>query len=93
MPFMIESISTAKPVMETKLCSLVLRVRSFSSSGFLRVLPGDILFTNDSPLDSQDARLRRMVCNDIISHTLKHKEFTELEGRLAAIEDRLADRP
>ncbi len=44
-------------------------------------------------LDSQDARLKRMVCNDIIGHTLKHKEFTELAERLEAIENSLASRP
>jgi hypothetical protein len=37
-------------------------------------------------LDSSDARLRRLVCNDIIGHVLKHQELAELEQRLAAMD-------
>ena len=42
-------------------------------------------------LGSSDARLRRLVCNDIIGHVLKHQELAELEARLEAIEKRLAE--
>jgi len=43
-------------------------------------------------LDGGDARLKRLVCNDIISHFLKHKELAELEERIEAVEDALAER-
>ncbi len=43
-------------------------------------------------LDGNDSRLKRLVCNDIINHVLKHKELADFEKRLTAIEDRLSDR-
>jgi len=43
-------------------------------------------------LDTQDERLKRLVCKDIIEHFLKHKEVTELEERITAIEARLDTR-
>ena len=42
-------------------------------------------------LDGSDARLKRLVCKDIINHVLKHKEVAELEQRIEALEDRLSD--
>ena len=42
-------------------------------------------------LSGQDNRLKRLAANDIIHHVLRHKELAELEDRLAAIEDRLAE--
>jgi len=43
-------------------------------------------------LDTQDGRLKRLVCKDIIEHILKYKEVKDLEERLAAIEQRLGER-
>lgn len=40
-------------------------------------------------LDSADERTKRLTANDIIGHILRHKEVDELEGRIAAIEQRL----
>ena len=40
-------------------------------------------------LESGDDRCKRLSANDIIRHFLKHKEVKELEGRIAAIEQRL----
>jgi hypothetical protein len=42
-------------------------------------------------LDTNDSRLKRLVCNDIIDHILQHKEIEDLDKRLVAIEQRLAD--
>lgn len=41
----------------------------------------------DSVTDND--RLKRLICNDIISHTLKTKEIDELIQRIEAIEKRL----
>ena len=43
-------------------------------------------------LNTEDARLKRLVCNDIIEHILKFKETKDLEERLKAIEERLSVR-
>ena len=43
-------------------------------------------------LDSQDDRLKRLVCKDIIEHILKHKEIEGLDERLTEIENQLAKR-
>ncbi|MHC4758830.1 MAG: hypothetical protein ACYTE8_09245 [Planctomycetota bacterium] len=43
-------------------------------------------------LDTQDERLKRLFCNDIIEHILKNKENKELEERLVAIEQALDKR-
>ncbi len=43
-------------------------------------------------LDGNDARVKRLVCDDIINHILKHKELAELEQRLSATEESLLDR-
>lgn len=37
-------------------------------------------------LDTEDDRLRRLICNDILSHTLKIRELEDIERRLAALE-------
>jgi hypothetical protein len=42
-------------------------------------------------LDTSDSRLKRLVCNDIIDHILQRKEIEDLDKRLTAIEQRLAD--
>jgi hypothetical protein len=42
-------------------------------------------------LDTYDDRLKRLVCNDIIDHILQRKEIEDLDKRLTAIEQRLAD--
>jgi phage terminase small subunit len=42
-------------------------------------------------LDTDDNRLKRLVCNDIIDHILQRKEIEDLDKRLTAIEQRLAD--
>jgi hypothetical protein len=44
-------------------------------------------------LDTQDNRLKRLVCNDIIEHIIQHKEIEEINKRLTAIEQRLAEKP
>jgi len=43
-------------------------------------------------LSTQDERLKRLVCKDIIDHFLRHKEAVELEERITAIEARLEAR-
>ena len=43
-------------------------------------------------LDTQDNRLKRLVCNDIIEHIIKHKEIEAINERLVAIEQRLAEK-
>jgi hypothetical protein len=42
-------------------------------------------------LDTNDSRLKRLVCNDIIDYILEHKTVEDLDKRLTAIEQRLAD--
>ena len=42
-------------------------------------------------LNTQDERLKRLVCKDIIEHILRHKEIRELEERLKAIEEKLSE--
>jgi hypothetical protein len=42
-------------------------------------------------LDTQDSRLKRLVCNDIIDHILERKTVEDLDKRLTAIEQRLAE--
>lgn len=42
-------------------------------------------------LDTQDERLKRLVCGDIIEYVLKVRENKELEERLELIEQSLAD--
>jgi hypothetical protein len=44
-------------------------------------------------LDTNDSRLKRLVYNNIIDHILQRKEIEDLEKRLIAIEQRLAERP
>jgi hypothetical protein len=41
-------------------------------------------------LDTNDSRLKRLVCSDIIDHILQRKEIEDLDKHLAAIEQRLA---
>lgn len=43
-------------------------------------------------LDTKDQRLKRLVCKDIIEHFLNYKHNKELEGRLEAIEQALAEK-
>ncbi len=43
-------------------------------------------------LDTQDNRLKRLVCNDIIEHILQRKENEDINERLTAIEQRLDER-
>jgi phage terminase small subunit len=43
-------------------------------------------------MDTQDNRLKRLVCNDIIEHILQHREIEEINNRLTAIEQRLAEK-
>jgi hypothetical protein len=43
-------------------------------------------------LDTNDSRLKRLVCNDIIDHILQRKEIEDLDKRLTAIEQRLAEK-
>ncbi len=47
--------------------------------------------TLTSLLDTNDSRLKRLVCNDIIDHILQRKEIEDLDKRLIAIEQRLAE--
>jgi hypothetical protein len=42
-------------------------------------------------LDDSDKRLKRFAAKDIIEYVLKHKEIEDLQRRIDAIEDRLAD--
>ncbi|MHC4463246.1 MAG: phBC6A51 family helix-turn-helix protein [Planctomycetota bacterium] len=42
-------------------------------------------------LDTQDERLKRLVCKDIIEHILKYREVKDLEERIAALEQRLSE--
>ena len=42
-------------------------------------------------LSTQDERLKRLVCNDIIGHIMRCQENRELAERLDAIEERLSD--
>jgi len=37
-------------------------------------------------LDTEDDRLRRLICNDILGHALKIRELDDVERRLAALE-------
>jgi hypothetical protein len=41
-------------------------------------------------LGTEDDRLKRLVCKDIIEHILKRKEIDDLEERLRTIEERLS---
>ena len=38
-------------------------------------------------LKTDDDRLKRQVCNDILEHVLKYKEIRQLEERLAVLEE------
>ena len=40
-------------------------------------------------LDNKDDRLKRLACKDVIDFIIRHKENTDLEKRLTAIEQRL----
>ena len=40
-------------------------------------------------LDTEDERLRRHVCRDILSHAIKVRELEEIERRLARLEEQL----
>ena len=40
-------------------------------------------------LDVQDERLRRQVCNDVLTRAVKIRELEDFERRLAALESRL----
>ena len=40
-------------------------------------------------MGSDDDRLRRLICNDIIGHAMKVRELQDIEGRLAALEKAL----
>ncbi len=40
-------------------------------------------------LDVQDERLRRLVCNDILTRAMKIRELDDFERRLAALEKRI----
>ena len=44
-------------------------------------------------LDTEDEKLRRQVCNDIIHHYMQHKEYQELAERIEAIEEELTRKP
>lgn len=44
-------------------------------------------------MNTDDNRLKRLVCNDIIEHILQHKDNEDLEKRLIVIEQRLAEKP
>jgi hypothetical protein len=37
-------------------------------------------------LDTEDDRLRRLICNDILGHALKIRELEDIERRLVALE-------
>lgn len=39
-------------------------------------------------LDTPNPRLKRLVCNDVIAHTLHYKEVRDLSERLTAIEEK-----
>lgn len=43
-------------------------------------------------LDNKDDRIKRLAAKDIISVFVKHKEAEDFERRLAAIEDRIAEK-
>jgi len=43
-------------------------------------------------LDTQDNRLKRLVCNDIIEHIIQHNEIEAINKRLTAIEQRLDEK-
>lgn len=43
-------------------------------------------------LNTQDERLNRLVCKDIIEHILKYREVEDLDKRLTEIEKRLAEK-
>ncbi len=43
-------------------------------------------------LDGSDGRLKRLTANDIISHSLRHKELVDIEERIGVIEERLRKR-
>lgn len=40
-------------------------------------------------LDTQDERLRRLLCNDILTHAIKVREIEEIERRLRLLERQL----
>ena len=42
-------------------------------------------------LDNKDDRLKRMACKDVIEYIIKHKENEDIDERLTAIEQRLAE--
>ena len=43
-------------------------------------------------IDTEDERLKRLACNDIIEHILKYREIQNLEKRLAQVETQLSAR-
>ncbi|NLX07725.1 MAG: hypothetical protein GXY33_21510 [Phycisphaerae bacterium] len=43
-------------------------------------------------LETEDEKLKRAVCNDLIAHFFEYQRGRELESRLAAIEEALARR-
>ena len=43
-------------------------------------------------LNTQDERLKRLVCKDIIEHILKYREVDDLDARLKKIEKLLAEK-
>jgi phage terminase small subunit len=40
-------------------------------------------------LDTEDERLKRLLCNDILGHAIKVRELEEIERRLARMEERM----
>jgi hypothetical protein len=42
--------------------------------------------------DSENTSLKRLVCNDIINHTLRAKEIMDIEERLSSIERTILER-
>ena len=43
-------------------------------------------------LDSQDSRLKRLACKDVIDFIIRHKENEDLDERLKEVEQRLAEK-
>ena len=40
-------------------------------------------------LDTEDERLKRLLCNDILGHAIKVRELEEIERRLVRMEERM----
>jgi len=63
-----------------------------AAMGLLAQNVGKAIETLVGLLDAGDGRLKRLAAKDVIEHYMKHKEFSDIEKRIEAMEERLQAR-